>query len=184
MRAIKSGAPAVPKLVWKLLADSEHAFALELMNELKRVDPEVKTPMAKALLKIIERHIDTAETIDRIAENTRRGRPKDVKKHPNALCAALGIPAPPRAPGKPGLPTNRGPAFDLQTYFVINHVSISLAEISRGKPSIKAAIDWLNVERARDLGKRESTFKSAEYASLRACYQRGKHLAAKFQNPV
>lgn len=171
MKTTKSGKPVLSRFVLDLLIDGEIEFSLEVFDAVKRFDPEVQTPLAKALLSIVDQHSEIVVGMQSLSRKTKRGRPKKVEKEPNTLAAFF---ASMRAPGKPGRPTKLGKPFDRETYLQVEHRRATLAEGRRTKPTIKAAIDSLNEDLARDLGKRVSTVVRDEYASLRSCYQRGK----------
>lgn len=180
MRKNKSGEPAIPKAEWSTRAHMHRKFADELLGIAKAAGA-----FGEALLQsTIDRHLSRAHACDELAAETKKGRPKaatEAVSSPNRLAAILsGIPAK-RQPGRP----RKSSEVDMNelTYRVVEKRRTELAKSNKTKPTVKAAIDSINIEVASRNGVREREVLKGDFDLVHSAYKRGKKQAsAKSQN--
>ena len=178
MKMNKDGEPAISSQIWSLLANMHREFS-ESLSLLLTVDDV--TPLADALRAMIVEHNRLAVIQYELQSETRKGRPRKEKKvvppTGNRLADLLW-------PGRvikkpPGRPVKGGPYFDRLTFNVVEQRRAELAAKNRCKPTIKAAIDSLNADRARDQSVRVVAFVSVKHNKVRSSYRRGKLLTTR-----
>lgn len=171
MRTTKSGEPSIPKAIWDIKASMHRTFADEL-SVIAHAAGLVRSGMLEPNIK---RHLALADACDELAAETRRGRPKSpvtkAERGQNRLAdILLGIP-PKR---KPGRPSAAGKDYDEMTYRAVEEKRKELALSNKAKPTIRAAIDSLNSQIARDNGVRESQYLKDNFDHVHSAYKRGR----------
>ena len=173
MRVSIKGVPAIPKEVWSTKAGMHREFS-ESLSLLLSTDES--GPLAKALREMIEKNKRLAEACDELYKETRKGRPtKKPARTENGLLAIL-HPHLYELRKRPGRPTQYGAKYDKLTFKVVAEQRKELAQANKSKPTVKAAIDSLNAQLARDSSRRELTAIKTEFERVHSAYKRGKKL--------
>ena len=180
MRKTKSGAPALPKVMWAIKACTHRDFATELLGLMEAellplleaaTNADLCT-LADALLHLHRMHSDRAGTCSWLAAATKRGAPKkSTHGYGPELAELLGMDTAKKR--RPGRPTKWGPAMHRKAFEIVERRRAALAERGKPKSTIKAAIDSLNAE---IVCRREGITVKNQYASLYSAYRRGKQL--------
>ncbi len=177
MRESIKGELVITKDVWMTLEFAYRDFSDKLSGLLNLHKAESIGPLADALRTLADESAKLANDYREIKLLVKKGRPK-VKPTPkiktsNAL-VALGEQYELRK--RPGRPTTRGAKFDKLTFKVVEGRRQELAQTNKAKPTIKAAIDSLNAEAARENSKQEGAAIKGKYERVHSAYKRGKKL--------
>lgn len=177
MRTNKNGDPAIPKLVWETKASAHRKFAKELFEILRSDAAKSKAGLHDALNAKITEHTRLALVCNELKAETKKGRPpkptpKETSK--NMLAVLLAEHGKKRRSGRP---SENAARFYRATFNFVEFRRARLAAENGGNPTLKAAIDSINSEMARKLGKRESTYVTTNYNSIRSAYGRGRKLS-------
>ena len=177
MRSTKSGEPAISKSTWRAKAGAHRQISDEI-EALLAANAGAPSGIAESLASLQHRHSELADICKELEAETKRGRPTARKPQRNALMGPIDLPR------KPGRPTEHGPKFDRMTYKVVEARRAELAVTNLAKPTIKAAIESLNRERAQHAGRHAAgDYLKNEYQRINSSYQRGQRLVERDQNP-
>lgn len=179
MRRSYKGEVAIPKEVWLAKASTHRDFAAKLSRLLAVHTCEVDESLAQALRQVIDECNHQECLCLQAHKATKRGRPKgtsDKKIIPsNQLAVAV-------AAGK--FEHCELPNYDSLTFAAVEVMRQELAETKRSKPTVKAAIDYLNAEAAREFKKQKEHSIKVNFEAVHSAYKRGKKLSQKKSKPI
>ena len=180
MRVSIKGEIAIAKETWHCKGFAHQDFAAELAELISIIKSDCPSYITDALTALKNKHLEIAGGCEKLANDTKRGRPKAQPKPTPAsnplVAAALGIPY--FRKNKPGRPRKFGRKHDALTYVAVEERRTQLAASNCSKPTVKAAIDSINEQFARSQNKRVGTAQIKNYQRVRAAYGRGKRAVA------
>lgn len=173
MRVSIKGTVSIPVEVWSNSAHMHQEFADSLCLALGYEDRF----LVDVLLHMIDRHETLAEICDVLRKETKKGRPK--KKVPNLQPTSYRLSdmlliGRVVSKKKIGRPVTFGAAHDRLTFKRVEQRRGELASENRSKSTIKAAIDSLNMEKAKAQPVQESIYVGDNYTKVHNSYLRGR----------
>ena len=188
MRESIKGEVAISRDVWLALEIAHSDFADKLRHLLGAHELESAGSLVEALHALALECSDYASTCKELKKQVKKGRPKVVKPTPkektqNKLECAL-LPALYEYKSPTGRPVVYGAKYDRLTFKVVVERREELARTNKAKPTIKAAIDSLNAQRAMENSRREGAAIKDDFEKVHSAYKRGKRLLAEKSKPA